>query len=185
MDHSFPSGDQSEFEFLIKIPFSHRPKIVGAPKVVYGASRVNVDITVESGEEEPKITWRKGGKAITLDSRFKPVIKKEGANYMISLAVENVGFVQSQASLELFYLWNSHTCQRSRPNLFRNSSSSASFSFSSFHILERKYFCCSPNITQVINWQKRARTPPAESFLTGMPRIASPASRKGHLAFTH
>nr|CDS16821.1 titin [Echinococcus granulosus] len=66
------------------------PKIIGAPKVTYVMKQAVVELQAEAAEQEPTIVWRKNGKTVTLDNRFKQSIRTEGGRVIITLSVDPV-----------------------------------------------------------------------------------------------
>ncbi|VDM35103.1 unnamed protein product, partial [Hydatigera taeniaeformis] len=49
-----------------------------------------VEMQVEAAEQEPTLVWRKDGRTVTLDTRFKQSIRTEGSRVIITLSVDSV-----------------------------------------------------------------------------------------------
>ena len=70
--------------------FLNSPKILGSPKVDYAMKQVTVEVAAEAADQEPTVAWRKNGKTINLDNRFKHTIHTDGGKVLITLTVDQV-----------------------------------------------------------------------------------------------
>lgn len=77
------------------------PKVIGAPKVTYQMKQAIVELQAEAAEQEPTLVWRKNGRTVTLDTRFKQSIRTEGSRVIITLSVDPVSsfFIPSRPDL--------------------------------------------------------------------------------------
>ncbi|KAL5971457.1 Hemicentin-1 [Taenia solium] len=66
------------------------PKVIGAPKVTYQMKQVIVELQAEAGEQEPTLVWRKNGRTVSLDTRFKQSIHTEGSRVIVTLSIDPV-----------------------------------------------------------------------------------------------